>query len=190
MRAHVGLNDALLACGDSLINHTFGDGGADPAYQLKINQLYPPYSPILVNNGVGGQTSYGANSLMEGYLNSYPYCGLVTLAWGINDIAQGITVDEYRTAMTDLAGRVLRRRLVPIIPTIAYAVDYAAQIPAYNAVVEELYDIPGVVMGPDLYTLILDNPQYLAGDGLHFTQEGYTAAVAAWAESLQWAYDP
>lgn len=190
MVASVGLNDSLLALGDSIIHHTFGDGGANPDYVTKITTLHPPHSPILVENGVGGQTSVGADALMEGYLNTWRYCPLVTMGWGVNDIAVGISVPTFVAAMTSIVNKILAQRRIPIIPLLPYNTDPAVpNVPVYNAaIIASLWTLPGVRQGPDLYTLIHDNPSYLGPDGLHFTQAGYTAAVAAWADSLAWVY--
>jgi lysophospholipase L1-like esterase len=190
--ASVGLNDSVLFCGDSIIHHTITDGGASPSYVSKINTLYPPYSPIVVDNGVGGQLAYDAEALFAGYLASYPYCSIVTLAWGVNDIVQTTGLSPYQSAMTNMIAMAKAAKRIPVVPTISYGTyTHADQLPNYNNIITgTLWNISGVQRGPDLYTLILNNSAtYLDVDGTHFTVAGYTAAAAAWATAMSFAYD-
>lgn len=191
MLLSVGLNDAVLAAGDSITLAIFGGAGVSPSYPSKINTLYPPYSAYVSNQGVGGQTSTGALSTVPGLITSNLNCSIVTLAWGTNDCFAGhVSVADYTTNMTSLVNTVLNSGRIPVIPTIPYSTDpNMANLSLYNAVITgTLYAISGVRQGPDLYTLIFNTPTYLGADGIHFTNAGYIAAIAEWANAMSWVY--
>lgn len=185
--ASVGKNETILFAGDSLIYHLLVDGGASPTYWAKIQTLYSKY-PNVIELSVGGQTATSANAAIDGNLQTYSQASVVTMAWGINDIAAGHSTSTFSTQMQAIIAKILARKAVPVIPTITYSTVY--DVTAFNAVITgTLWGIAGVRQGPDLYTMVLNNPSYLSGDGVHLSiPAGNTAAVAEWATAFSWLY--
>lgn len=184
----VGFNDTLHTCGDSLTYHIFADGGANPAFQPKMQTLYGRYPNVIIN-GIGGQRASTALPLMDGYMQTNPHGSIMTCAWGTNDAAGLVSVSSYEADMLAIIALVKARGMVPVIPTVPYSPLYSPRIEEYNDVITDtLWNVAGVRQGPDLYSLIANNPAYLDVDQIHFTVAGYTAAVAAWANSLSWVY--
>ncbi len=187
----IGLNDAVLAAGDSISLGIFGDAGATPSYQTLVYASHPPYSGPVFNQGVGGQTSTDALSTIDGLLQSNPSCSVVTLSWGTNDCYAGhVGVSTFSSNMQSLVATALAYKKIPIIPTIPYSPDAnMTNLPAYNAIITgTLYAISGVRQGPDLYSLFLNDPSLLSGDNIHPTTDGYTAAIALWKTAMDWVY--
>jgi lysophospholipase L1-like esterase len=188
----IGLNDAILAMGDSITLGIWGGAGATPSYGTLIYASHAPHSGVISNQGVGGQTSTAALSTIDGLIQSNPNCATVTLAWGTNDCYAGhVGVSTFTSNMQSLINTVLASGRIPIIPTIPYSPDAnMANLPSYNAVITgTLYAMSGVRQGPDLYTLFSNNPSLLSGDNIHPTTAGYAAAIALWATAMDWIYE-
>lgn len=187
----VGLNDAILAMGDSITLGIWGGAGATPSYQSLIGAAHPPYSPIVANEGVGGETSTLALDTIDGLIAAHMNCSVVTLAWGTNDCYAGhVGVSTFSANLQALVAKVLAARKIPVVPTIPYSPDpNMANLALYNAVITgTIWAISGVRHGPDLKTLFEDTPSLLSGDNIHPTTAGYQAAIAEWAAAMDWLY--
>jgi hypothetical protein len=119
--------------------------------------------------------------LFPGYVARFPG-KYVTINLGTNDA--GGSASQFYLNISSMVQTVLAAGKVPVVPTIPWAVDayHQANIPALNAQIQNLYAAyPGVVRGPDLWTLFQNNPSLISSDQLHPTNQGCSALRTAWA---------
>src|SRR5262249_18986363 len=63
--------------------------------------------------------------------------------------------------------------------------NHNANIPAYNAKVQQLYsEFPQIVHGPDFWTFFQNNPNLIGAGDIHPTPTGYKAMAQQWANQL------
>ena len=84
----------------------------------------------------------------------------------------------------------------PVIPHIPYSSDLGdagvpsyADIPSYNAVIDQLVQSNQLTTGPDLYAFFMAHPDQLMADGLHPSNEQGQASInQLWATAMQPLY--
>jgi hypothetical protein len=130
---------------------------------------------------------------MQRYPGRYVY-----IALGTNDAAAypGLTVAGFKALYTQFVYTVLAAGKIPVVPTIPFTgnAQYTAGIAAFNPVITgTIWNIPGVIAGPDMYTLLSNHqaasasPWFTNAGDLHPNgsgQAGMIAAIASFASSL------
>ena len=84
--------------------------------------------------------------------------------------------------------RALQCGKIPVLPTIPASANPDVQPNAviYNRKVRQLYEEYGdrLVKGPDFEAFFTEHPEYLSGDGVHPSSDGYEAMRQFWAETM------
>ncbi len=181
-----GITDSWIFLGDSItaggMMNCYGTGFAE-----YVNQIDSRYYPVQENGGIGGIMSSHGKENIDRWLETFPG-NYVSIAYGTNDSWGNQTgAQKYYDNTAYMVEKVIEAGKTPIIPTIPYATEtgISAYIDDYNAMIEKIYtEYPEVVEGPDFYTLLQKNPEYLSSDGVHPNSEGYDAMRQEWASVM------
>lgn len=177
--AQVASEWAKLTTGRTLTVHRHAVGGTSLA------EVTPPTAPA---HKTGGAYTW---AMFQAHLAALPSGALVHLGWGTKDSWDTPSREGFKANLILLVEEVLRRGLVPVLPTITWKYDPAStsnstwqntQIVFCNDRIREVIASYGsrVRAGADLYAWSKDRTDLLAPDGLHFTTEGYRQ----WAEEV------
>jgi acyl-CoA thioesterase I len=120
---------------------------------------------------------------------------LVTVGVGINDIGDGLSVEQFGSNLEQILTRLQRNTRATIVitnlPDISSAPripqqirgEYLQQIIAFNRKLEEIASSTGIAVF-DIYTItherLPSHPEYFSEDGFHPSDKGY----ALWAEQM------
>jgi acyl-CoA thioesterase I len=120
---------------------------------------------------------------------------LVTLGVGINDIGDGLSLEQFGSNLEQILTRLQRNTRATIVitnlPDISSAPripqqirsEYLQQIIAFNRKLEEIASSNGITVF-DIYTItherLPSHPEYFSEDGFHPSDKGY----ALWAEQM------
>jgi lysophospholipase L1-like esterase len=191
---------SVVVLGDSIALETWGN------YLLGFPTVFPTlqfrnlvqaaygHLPTVYNAAVNGTTSADGLAAIDALLagSTSPGINVVVLAFGTNDAGNGVSDATFLSNMTSMIAKVVAAGKTPVVPKIMYASadPWHTNIPAKNTVIaNSIWGVlPGVVAGPDLWTLVSAHPEYLAGDGIHLTVPGCDFVITSWKDSLAWAY--
>lgn len=182
-----GVTDSWLFLGDSItaggMNNCYGTG-----FATCINTIDSRYFPIQENGGIGGIRSIDGRENIDRWL-SVSHARYVSIAYGTNDCwGNPNAVDEYYENTKYMIDAILAAGKIPVLPKIPASTnaDVKDNVPLYNAVVDKLYEEYGdkLIKGPDFETVFSENPDYLSGDGVHPSDEGYSAMREIWAKIM------
>lgn len=143
---------------------------------------------IQENGGIGGITSTDGRNNIDRWLESYAG-KYVSIAYGTNDAWGNQTgAERYYENTKYMIDAVLALGKIPVLPKIPYAAESGVNtyLDEYNNEIDRLYEEYGdkLVKGPDFYGIIKENPDYLSGDGVHPSSEGYEEMRRIWAETM------
>lgn len=182
-----GVSDSWLFLGDSIttggMNNCYGTG-----FATHINQLDERYFPIQENGGIGGIKSIDGRENIERWL-SVSQARFVSIAYGTNDCwGNPDAADEYYENTKFMIDAILAAGKIPVLPKIPASTnaDVQPNVPIYNAMVDKLYEdyADKLLKGPDFEQFFTENPEYLSGDGVHPSSEGYAEMRRIWAETM------
>lgn len=177
--------------GDSITAMSFSRYASDsPAFADLVARCAPQRYPLMIDGGMGGQTSDGAVQQLASWQNMLPDMHYWLLGWGTNDALNDISPDAFRTKVQTLVTAILQRGDVPILAHIPYAAYHGntsldAEIQQLNKVIDEVTASNGLIPGPDLYGLVRAHPEYLGPDQLHPNGAGSVAINALWFQVLR-----
>ncbi len=181
-----GVTDSWIFFGDSITAGGMMNCYGSPFAEL-VNSIDSSYYPIQENGGIGGIFSTDGRNNIDRWLETFPG-EFVSIAYGTNDAWGNQTgAQQYYENTVYMVEAVLALGKTPILPTIPYATESGVNtyLDDYNAMVHKIYEeYPGVVKGPDFYTYLKENPEYLSSDGVHPSSEGYAAMRQLWAETM------
>lgn len=181
-----GAKDGWLFLGDSITN----------IYAQHTNNPWPTtvYNatgrrPLFMNRGLdcshGSAMSAYITQLMEGFSGKY-----VVMTWGINDSWNGAgdPTSHYNT-MVSLCQTVIAAGKVPVVPTLTWPNNggsWQAQVVAFNDQIRNVWaNVPGVLPGPDLYTLTYEHADWFGSTGdVHPNATGAAQLRAAWGTRM------
>ncbi len=181
-----GISDSWIFYGDSItacgMMNCYGTGFAE-----FVNQIDSRYFPVQENGGIGGiKSSHGAENI-EKWLDMFPG-KYVSIAYGTNDSWGNQTgAEKYYENTAFMVEEVLERGKIPVVPKIPYSLEtgVSTYLDDYNAMIDKIYETyPEVIKGPDFYTLLKENPEYLSADGVHPNDDGYAFMRKTWAETM------
>ena len=185
--ASQGVQDSWIFFGDSITA-----GGMvnqwGTSYAAHIHALDADYFPVAQNGGIGGISSPHGKAAIDGWLDGSPV-KYVSIAYGTNDCwGNPNNADAYYSNTKYMIDAVLKLGKVPVLPTIPYSTndDVGSNVGYYNAKIRQLYSEYGdkLVHGPDFEAFFAEHPEYLGGDGVHPSSEGYEAMRQFWAETM------
>jgi lysophospholipase L1-like esterase len=194
-----GVNDGWFFNGDSITANCMGHKDinaedannpgqyitvAAPSFGQQVNSLVGNNTPLQENAGIPGFASGDMIAHLGEWLQNVP-SKYVTINLGTNDAAGGVSPAIFYSNMQSLVQTVLAAGKVPVVPTIPYSLDptHLANTPALNDQIRALYvAFPSIVPGPDLWTLFLNNPQFISSDKVHPNAQGCAAYRAQWAQ--------
>jgi|HubBroStandDraft_2_1064218.scaffolds.fasta_scaffold67272_2 acyl-CoA thioesterase-1 len=188
-----GASDTWFFFGDSITAKAFDRKTPErqPSFAEQIHQKHPRYFPAMINGGVGGEWSKGGAKRIDECLRQNPDARFWAIGYGTND-ASGNRSDtkEFASNMRDIIQRVKDAGRVPIVAKIPYSTDGSHQnVPAYNAVIDQLTIESHLTPGPDLYSWFVAHPDQLL-DGVHPNDPGSIAMNRLWAEAVDRLYGP
>lgn len=182
-----GVFDSWIFFGDSItaggMNNCYGTG-----FATHVNRIDERYFPVQENGGIGGITSTDGRNNIDRWLESYAG-KYVSIAYGTNDAWGNQTgAERYYENTKYMIDAVLALGKIPVLPKIPYAAESGVNtyLDEYNNEIDRLYEEYGdkLVKGPDFYGIIKENPDYLSGDGVHPSSEGYEEMRRIWAETM------
>lgn len=182
-----GVSDSWIFLGDSItaggMNNCYGTG-----FATYINRIDERYFPVQENGGIGGITSTDGRNNIDRWLETYAG-KYVSIAYGTNDAWGNQTgAERYYENTKYMIDAILALGKIPVLPKIPYATESGVNtyLDEYNSMIDRLYDEYGskLVHGPDFYEIIKENTDYLSGDGVHPSSEGYEEMRRIWAETM------
>ncbi len=184
--ATLGSEDTWFFMGDSITAEAFDRRIAQqPDFAALVHAALPSHTPLFINGGIGGDTTWDALDHIDAWLSQNPMPQHWILAYGTNDASLNMADPSYfRDNMRLLIERAQAAGKEVFVPVIPYASDGLHEhIPAFNAIVEALRQEYGLAEGPDLYTWFALHPEELE-DGVHPDAEGAKAINLLWSEAL------
>ncbi len=182
-----GVSDSWIFFGDSItagsMVNCYGTSFAE-----FMNRIDSKYYPVQQNGGIGGTLSSDGRNAIDGWLSDNP-AKFVSIAYGTNDAwGNPNNAQRYYENVKYMIDAVIAAGKTPVLPKIPYATnqDVGANTGYYNAMIDKLYREYGdkLVHGPDFDTFFRENTQYLSGDGVHPSSDGYEAMRKLWAETM------
>ena len=163
-----------------------------PSFAAAINTATAnAYMPAMINGGIGGEKSSDGLARLADTLALNPDYHFFVLGYGTNDAANSqIPPATFKTNMQAMIDMVKAAGREPIIPHIPFAGDGShGNVPAYNAVVDELTRANQLQIGPDLYTHFMMHAQdQFTSDKLHPNDAGLAAMNQLWADAMRVVY--
>lgn len=175
-----------VALGDST---GVGVGARDGGYVIRIFQRIKRQNPSssLTNLCVSGATSTDMlRDQLDAAIAARPT--LVTIGIGINDVARGVTDDEYtrnlEAAVTRLKAETTAAIVISNLPDVSLAPVVSAnmrnqlesRIQSFNQIIKDVMARHSIAV-VDIYTtthdLIPRNPEFFSADGFHPSDMGY-----------------
>ncbi len=153
-----------------------------------IHALDADFFPVAQNGGIGGISSPHGKASIDSWLKGSPV-KYVSIAYGTNDCwGNPNNADAYYSNTKYMIDAVLKLGKVPVLPTIPFSTneDVGDNVGYYNAKIRQLYSEYGdkLVQGPDFEVFFTEHPEYLGGDGVHPSSDGYEAMRQLWAETM------
>lgn len=185
--ASQGVFDSWIFLGDSITA-----GGMvnqwGTSFAAHINRLDSRFYPAAQNGGIGGIASPDGRAAIDGWLKDSPV-RFVSIAYGTNDCwGNPDNADAYYENTKYMIDAVLALGKIPVLPTIPASANPDVQPNAviFNRKVRQLYEEYGdrLVKGPDFEAFFTEHPEYLSGDGVHPSSDGYEAMRQFWAETM------
>lgn len=185
--ASQGVFDSWIFLGDSITA-----GGMvnqwGTSFAAHINSLDSRFQPAAQNGGIGGITSAHGKAAIESWLKDSPV-RFVSIAYGTNDCwGNPNSADNFYQNTRYMIDAILKLGKIPVLPTIPASTNPDVQPNAviFNQKVRQLYSEYGdqLVKGPDFEAFFTGHPEYLSGDGVHPSSEGYEAMRQFWAETM------
>lgn len=185
--ASQGVFDSWIFLGDSITA-----GGMvnqwGTSFAAHISRLDPRFQPAAQNGGIGGIASAHGKAAIGSWLKDSPV-RFVSIAYGTNDCwGNPDNADAYYENTKYMIDAVLQCGKIPVLPTIPASTnpDVKPNAVIFNQKVRQLYEEYGdkLVEGPDFEAFFTEHPEYLSGDGVHPSSEGYEAMRQFWAETM------
>lgn len=178
----------------------FGVGTDDPATESWPSVLTNDLGPgvHLINLGIPGETVGAAlQNELPVAIGTKP--NVITIWLAVNDIADGVPLDTYRTQLTVMLATLKQgthARVfvanVPDLTVLPYFSNYdpvalAARVEQWNEVITSVTSAEdGVLVNLAGYSAQLaQHPEYLASDGLHPSVLGAEALATVFATSIR-----
>jgi hypothetical protein len=197
--------DTWLFLGDSITSMSLGVRPTSPPnFNQSVNATASKFYPSAVDGGFPGWTtgqfvatdSSTGDPFIDTLLDAFPSSHFVTLALGTNDIDQSVSKSKFVANMKKLVEDVLAKGRVPIVPTIPWGSPMCGYPQLANAdaptkhgsanydIEHEIWTMPGVMAGPDLWTYFDQNQSLInLANCPHPTEPaGTTALRAQWAD--------
>lgn len=192
-----GVPDSWIFYGDSISAaamapypwHRDRNGTLVDSFAKLVHSARPSTFPAQQNGGVSGLTlDYTVSSgLFAKWLAAFPG-KYVAISFGTNDANyDGFSPDAYYRNLASVVRLVEQAGKVAVIPTLfaSRTKNVQANGPAANEKIREIYrNYPGVVPGPDLWSLFVSRPEWIDGDALHPNDKGYGEVRVAWVTSV------
>lgn len=186
---HGGMTDSWLFIGDSITAGGMGNNNGS-SFSYYINKFSEgAYSPIQINAGIGGLTSNHGKNNIKGWLKQFPG-RYVSIAYGTNDCwGNPNNTKTYHDNLAYMIQAIHDAGKTVVLPKIPFSTnpDVANNLPAYNAIIDQLYEeYPYIIKGPDFYSIMKADPEgfFGSGDGVHPDSNGYQKMRKAWAELM------
>jgi lysophospholipase L1-like esterase len=171
--------NVYLCFGDSL---TEGFGGVTPYPRHLATFL----GTTVINQGIGGERVAEGLARLGGVLdrNKPGYC---LILHGVNDIINSNPPEYIAEQILNMIQVVKSRNVLPVVSTVTPFVGnreiFNGSIDILNELIKSIASEERVLL-VDCASVIRDRPDYVLGDGLHFSEAGSIAVAAAWADQL------
>lgn len=198
-------DDAWLFLGDSITSISLtAQPTSPPNFNQTVNAGDPSFYPSGIDGGNSGWTTGNflatdastSKAFVNEYMDDFPAARYVTLNLGTNDIDQSVSTSTFLSNMETLVDDVEAKGRVPVVPTIPWAPsacgysalgtgDNPANSGTANYDIEhDVWTMPGVVAGPDLWTFFDQNQSLIGlGNCPHPSQPTGTDALRTeWAD--------
>ena len=184
-------DDTWFFMGDSITAFAY-DRVNPPSFAALIDTATAhAYFPAMINGGIGGEKSTDGLARLPDTLALNPDYHFFVLGYGTNDAAGGqIPPGSFKTNMQAMIDMLKAAGREPVIPRIPFAGDGShGNLPAYNAVVDELTRTNQLQVGPDLYAHFMAHAQdEFESDNLHPNDAGRAAMNQLWADAMRVVY--
>ena len=192
----------FLAFGDSITEGKISTAwmtltlvGPGFSYPAQLHQIlterYPAEEIVVINEGVGGETTNGGRDRLPGTIAAHPAEVLLLLEGvnAINVIPESTQLANLRTMIRtaqDNGLDVLLATLTPISEErAARSPTMPQRIRDLNAGIRALAVQEGVGPAVDLYDAFEGRPELLSPDGLHPNEEGYVVIAGTFADEIE-----
>lgn len=191
------LNNTAIFEGDSISVMAYNRfDGSHPTFDELIHQADPKLFPTMLDEGIGGWDSGGAEHNIQTWLALNPDIHYWLLGWGTNDALSMENPSVFHDNMQRVIDLIKAAGHTPVLARIpathlpgARGEAVNGEIQALNAQIDALTKANHLIPGPDLYTLINQHPNlYLNSDGIHPTPAGAAAMNKAWYLAMRGAF--
>lgn len=183
------LPDDFIFFGDSITREAMTQLTANgvPSFAQLIANGNPGRWPAEENGGIGGAKTADGAAFLPTWLSLFPgtYVGL---AYGTNDALGCISQTTVFNNFDQMVQDTLAAGKVPIIPHIPWGPNSTIQRcgPTINAAIDQITTKYGsqVIVGPDLWSIFLNQTQLFNSDGIHPNDAGSGVYRQAFATTI------
>jgi len=160
-----------------------------PDFATLVNEAKPTYTPMFIDEGVGGTTTTYALAHIAEWLERFPDIRNWTLDYGTNDAQcdeDGGRAPAYLANLKILVDDLKsagKRVIIPHIPYNQWQGCTPTDLTPYNDGIDALRTTDPFAAGPDLYTYFAANASELT-DGVHPGPAGVTAMNQLWSQAV------
>ncbi len=138
----------------------------------------------IINIGKSRLKSVDGVMRIHAWLKKYPEAQIVTTNFGTNDVVY-TKCDKQRFYINIiyLINVIHLQNKVAVLPTIP--TPHTKCLNEFNAVIKYIHLKYPSTKGLDVYNLFVQNPQYIAKDEIHPTQQGYFLLHRSWVRFVR-----
>jgi acyl-CoA thioesterase I len=187
-----GSSDSFAFVGDSVTAFAFDRAtpGNQPSFAELVHASHPAFFPSMINAGIGASnTTTWVTTWLDAAMTKNPDTHFWAIHLGIAEsFGNSSNTTLFRSNMQTIISRIVAAGHIPILAKVQYVNDgQHAGVPSFNAVVDNLTQVNGLPVGPDLYTWFQNHPEELP-DNLHPNLAGRKSTNRLWAEALDGFY--
>jgi lysophospholipase L1-like esterase len=200
------LFDSWFFLGDSISADAFDRSEAHGSFADNVKtRTGGEFFPVLVNGGVGGDTTQKALARLDSALEEQPNIRFWAIGLGTNNMGKGndgFGLEGFHKGLLQIVERIQAAGRTPVVANIPFNQKQGSatcelarpDTPKFNAEIQKVIDATGALQGPDLYTYFKENCRQLNDlanlnqEHIHPNAEGYKAMNALWAKAVAELY--
>ncbi len=188
-----GVADSFLFLGDSITAdwmRQWSINGKVVLAQLVAQKTNGAHYPVTEQAGYPGYSTYGVVPNMDDILGAFPGRFVVVLL-GANDSGSDFRLNDnlsdgtsFRPNYRKIVEKIIAAGKIPILTYITGSTNSgrATATAKYNDAIRQIAsEYPEAILGPDLYSLTMNNTSYISSDTLHMSAAGNAAIREAFA---------
>jgi acyl-CoA thioesterase I len=178
-----GSADTWIVLGDSISAMSL-NRWLVPDLPSSIHQAAPGFSPLVIDEAIGGTNTMTALPRVDDWLARFPEVRNFIVAYGTNDGCDAAAVAPYRSNLGQIVDKLQAANKRVFIPHIPWNQSCAAMLEPLNQAIDELRAQKGFFAGPDLYAWFAAHSGELGPDHEHPSDTGEASITRLWSEAV------